>query len=363
MAVPIESIWAIEPHTKAKHEILRRYLSAWFPILASKNKRIIYVDGFAGPGRYSGGEPGSPVIALGVAAHHSQVQAGEVVFWFIDERRDRILHLTQELRQRSIPPHFKVHTETGRFDTKLVEVLDLIEDRGSQLAPTFAFIDPFGFSGIPFRLISRLLRHQKSEAFITFMVDAINRFLEHPDDSVQQHIVEAFGTNEAIRVARSPGDRISQLRALYQQRLRMAARFVRYFEMRDRQNRVQYYLFFATNHELGHIKMKEAMWALDPDGEFSFSDATNPNQLVLFENDSTATLAADLRSKYEGRGKVVVSEVRKYVENETPYLRKHMRTSLLREEEAGRIRVDPQKPNGRKRKAGSFPDEARLEFV
>jgi len=32
---PREPIWPLEPHTKAKHELLRHYLGAWFPILSS----------------------------------------------------------------------------------------------------------------------------------------------------------------------------------------------------------------------------------------------------------------------------------------------------------------------------------------
>jgi hypothetical protein len=36
MAKPNETLWEIEPHTKAKHEILQRYLGAWFPILGLK---------------------------------------------------------------------------------------------------------------------------------------------------------------------------------------------------------------------------------------------------------------------------------------------------------------------------------------
>ncbi|MGC1375672.1 MAG: three-Cys-motif partner protein TcmP, partial [Anaerolineales bacterium] len=64
MTKPSETLWEIEPHTKAKHEILRKYLGAWFPILGSKNARIVYIDGFCGPGKYIGGEEGSPIIAL-----------------------------------------------------------------------------------------------------------------------------------------------------------------------------------------------------------------------------------------------------------------------------------------------------------
>ena len=64
MSAPRTTLWAIEPHTRAKHEILRRYLEAWTPILASSHRVILYVDGFAGPGAYAGGEEGSPIIAL-----------------------------------------------------------------------------------------------------------------------------------------------------------------------------------------------------------------------------------------------------------------------------------------------------------
>ena len=45
-------IWQIEDHTKAKHALLRRYLGGWFPVLTAQgyNRRVIYLDGFAGPG-------------------------------------------------------------------------------------------------------------------------------------------------------------------------------------------------------------------------------------------------------------------------------------------------------------------------
>lgn len=58
MAPPRATHWALEPHTQAKHLILRRYLEAWLPIMATHNGRIVFVDGFAGPGRYVGREEG-----------------------------------------------------------------------------------------------------------------------------------------------------------------------------------------------------------------------------------------------------------------------------------------------------------------
>jgi len=363
MATPKEALWELDPHTTAKHEILRRYLAAWFPILGTYHSRIVYIDGFSGPGRYKNGEPGSPMIALDVAVNHRKSTAGEIMFWFIEERADRLAHLKQELATVPVPAHFRVTAESGRFHEKLGSVLDSIEKYKTALAPTFAFIDPFGFSGIPFSLIERLFNHQRSEALITFMVDAINRFLQHPEDKVVQHIVEAFGGDEAVKIAKGSGDRSVKLRELYQSKLSTVARYVRFFEMRDRQDRPKYYMFFATNNELGHIKMKEAMWKVDPDGEFRFSDATNPGQLVLFEADPTKILAAQIREEFRAKGMVTGLKVRTFVENRTVYLRKHMTGALKQEEASGHLNVNELKTDGKKRRANTFPDESRLTWV
>jgi three-Cys-motif partner protein len=82
--------WNLAPHTAAKLEILGAYLRAWFPILgrSANFDRIIYIDGFAGPGRYKQGEDGSPIIALKAAidALTGQIQK-PFEFHFVERRR------------------------------------------------------------------------------------------------------------------------------------------------------------------------------------------------------------------------------------------------------------------------------------
>ncbi len=364
MAVPEKTIWEIDPHTIAKHDILKRYLEAWFPILNKFNERIIYVDGFCGPGRYKNGEDGSPLIALDVAASHRKAMQGEIIFWFIDSNPDRIKHLKNELTGKSIPAHFKVSTECGKFHEVIAPILDHFENAGSKMPPTFAFVDPFGFSGIPYSLITRLLKQPHCEVLVTFMVDAVNRWLEHPDKTVVNHIIETFGTEEAVKIAQKAdnSDRISQLRILYQNQLGKAAQFVRYFEMRDRNNRTIYYLFFASNHPLGHLKMKEAMWRTDPDGEFMFSDATNPNQMILFEQDSTPQVLALILDGFGGQHDVKCEHVKSFIEDKTRFLEKHMKAALRSAEQSEQIKVANQKTDGKKRRANSFPDEVIVSF-
>ena len=362
MAVPHNTTWSIEPHTAAKHQILRKYLDAWLPILRTYNRKM-YVDGFSGPGQYTGGEPGSPIIALEAALSHHANLGGELVFLFIEERDDRAEHLKDEIAKLAIPAHFVVKVERGTFADRLTKTLDKLDAAESQAPPTFALVDPFGFSGIPYALIQRLLSNSKCEVLITVMVDAINRWLAHPDENIRAHIAETFGTDEAIKIAEGTGDRATELKILYHHQLNSAAKFVRYFEMCDRDHRVVYYLFFASNNPLGHLKMKEAMWKVDPLGDFTFSDSTNPDQALLFTAPSTAPLAADLVAKFRDTGKILVKLAEEYVQDHTAYLRKHMREALGQLETNGRLKVGEIKADGKKRRANTYPNDALLTFL
>ena len=50
VAVPTDVLWKRDLHTAAKHTLLRRYQSAWFPIMARQFREdgITFFDGFAG---------------------------------------------------------------------------------------------------------------------------------------------------------------------------------------------------------------------------------------------------------------------------------------------------------------------------
>jgi hypothetical protein len=195
------------------------------------------------------------------------------------------------------------------------------------------------------------------------MVRSMSRFLGHPRDEIVQHIVDAFGTEECIQIAQEHGDRIPKLRDLYQKQLMTVARFVRAFAVSNRRNQLLYFLFFASNNRLGHIKMKEAMRKVDREGLFSFSDRTDPAQGSLFAAQVSPVLRQLLEDMFAGEGVIQVSQMREFVEDYTGYLVKDMKQVLKREETEGKIRVREDKANGQKRKKGTFPDEVVLEYV
>ncbi|MBW7881188.1 MAG: three-Cys-motif partner protein TcmP [Caldilineaceae bacterium] len=362
MAGPTDTTWHIEPHTLAKHEILRRYLAAWFPILASGHQRIVYLDGFCGPGRYAAGEPGSPIIALEEAKKHSaQLGDKQLTFLFLDEDNSRLIYLKEQLDQIALPENFKVFVQQGEFEDELRRLLERLDKSNRQMAPTFAFIDPFGFKDVPFEIVSRLLRNRSCEVLINFHIDKVNRFLEHPQEKIRQHIADWLGITDVQFLAHLPGDRIGNLRMLYQKQLKTVARFVRFFEMRNDKNRPIYDLFFASNHPLGHIKMKEAFWRVDQESGYRFSDATNPDQLLLFENDPAPELARLLQMQFGGEA-IYSSEIKKWVNDETPFIGKHTTGALKYLESRGDISVEPIRRDGTKRRKNQYPGNALVRF-
>ncbi len=360
--MPDDTLWAVEPHTLAKHEILRRYLGAWFGIMNRYNRSLLYLDGFCGPGQYKDGEPGSPIIALKLACDHVAALDAATTFWFIDHRPDRIEHLQSMLVELEWPSNFTVSVDCGEFEDVFRRRHDTSKPELS-LPPTFAFLDPFGFSGMPYELVARILACQRCEVFLNLSVNSINRFLEHPNDKIRDQILQAFGTEEVLAIPERDGDRIEAFRLLYQAQLENAAKFVRFFEMRDRRNQIPYYLFFATNHPLGFEKMKEAMWKVDPDGDFAFSDRTDPHMEALFADDCSADMARVLLDMFSNAESTTAEAIYEYVVDRTPYLKKHARAALRLLESEGRIEVGDTKVDGGSRRQGTFPHTALVSFV
>jgi three-Cys-motif partner protein len=332
----IPTIWPIEAHTKAKHVILKRYLSAWFPILSRYSGRIIYLDGFAGPGVYQAGEDGSPVIALQTASEHllrSSFQ--EIRFFFIEKDKNRAASLTRVLKNRfpTLPQNIKYQIYGAEFAPTFEQILDTIEKEGSQLAPTFAFIDPFGFSGLPMRLIARLLKCDKCEILVTFMAGFVRRF---NDELRENTLNELYDTDEwkGVHDLTDPDERVNFLLGLYERQIKKhaGAAFVKSFGMINRNNQIEYYLVFATKHLKGLEVMKEAMWNVDSRGSYSFSDVTGFNQTYLmdFQKDPQwiQNAAKVIYQRFKGQT-ISEEDVHRFVIVDTPYIYRKSVLQLL----------------------------------
>lgn len=366
---PDETLWPITPHTKCKHEILRRYLNGWYPKLTVDPKRtVLYIDGFAGPGRYAGGEPGSPIIALETIAAHKVKRRNKIRFLFVESDEQRFRHLQKEVDtvRPWLPSNFIVELKHGLFDETLSGILDILTEQARALSPAFAFIDPFGFTGAPISLIKRIMANPKCEVMINFAYDSISRF--GLEDQNRKYVTALFGTSEWEEVKRcwSPDSRRRFLLQLYIKQLKQVAQvsYVLTFEMRDRSNQTEYYLVYGTNSVDGIRVMKYAMWSQDPSGQYQFSDFSHytavPNQPTLLQSPDPLHIGNLLARKFAGQ-KVSSMEIRNFLLVSTPFRETHADEALnaLKKYDPGSFHIlNPE----RIKKQGTYPCGTIIQF-
>ena len=351
--------WRLVPHTAAKLGLLGAYLEPWFAILSQGGfPRVIYVDGFAGPGRYSGGEDGSPIIALRALAAHGHKLRSAFEFHFIERDRRTVEALTANIEtlrdQGLILPSTSVTVHPPQsFESAYDQV---IAPRLAQVAgaPAFALVDPFGWTGIPMRIMADLMKRPSTELLLNFMFEEINRFLSHKDQP--DNFDALFGCPDWREADVLSGQaRKKFLHDLYRDQLGSAAnaRYVRSFEMINDRHASDYFLFFATRSRLGLQKMKEAMWRIDPSGGVRFSDATDFDQQVRFEpRPDTRLLRRMIEERFSGK-RAAVREVELFVLEDTAFHAGHYKKVLRQMEETGHL--SPVDPPPRRRK-GTYPD-------
>ena len=138
------------------------------------------------------------------------------------------------------------------------------------------------------------------------------------------------------------------------------AEFVRSFAMRNERNITDYFLFFATNNERGLRKMKEAMWRVDESGTYTFSDATDPNQSLLFTSEPDRRLLTKLIvDKFAGT-ETTPGEIERFVVRSTAFRETHYKKVLEPLEHVGKlVPIDPPA----KRRPGTYADaKMRMYF-
>jgi three-Cys-motif partner protein len=287
MATKQETLWDLEPHTLGKHLVLRAYLDAWLPIMSYANSRVLFIDGFAGPGEYAGGEEGSPQISIRALVDHSADISAEVVYYFIEKEQDRAKHLQQVVDEwkDKVPASTKLNVVTGTFDGTMTEIFDYLDEQKSKLAPAFVMIDPFGVSGTPMSVVRRLLQNPRCEIYFSLMYEWLNRFKASRE--FEPHLDELFGCRDwrDLIEIQDPEERRIALYALYERQLRDAgAKQVVHFDIFDG-NRLKYSIFFASQHEVGVDRMKAAIWKAAPDGGFAFHGSRTPELALVASPD------------------------------------------------------------------------------
>jgi three-Cys-motif partner protein len=269
-----------------KHALYRQYLRKWLPILLNGfgGRDITYAEGFAGPGIYLGGEPGSPVIAMRTLIEDPKwrTQVKNVRFLFVDKDPRCTALLGKRIAAAVAPVDVSdlaswgidVEIRTGNCDPTLAAMLDAHSAWGH---PMLVVLDTFG-GGVPRTLIERIAQNKGGEVLVTIKPDYFLRFAE----TEHEHGDRVFGSRDWRAVASlKPAEKQSWVLEHYRDTLSDAGfRFVLDFELIDARGKALY-LIFGSNHERGLEKMKEAMWEVDDVRGFGYRDPRDPDQEIL----------------------------------------------------------------------------------
>jgi three-Cys-motif partner protein len=321
-------LWEAAPHTLAKIEIVRQYLVRWFQILGLKHHRLLYIDGFAGPGAYTNAKDSSPMAALSAAAQviptNPVLSAKEFCFLFTEKEPWCADHLRATIQNAGLPKQIQWEVRQGSFEDEVGGILQTLREQKLRLAPTFAFIDPFGATGLPFNVIQEILSHRSCEVLLNLDSDGIARIFKASDFAKNQAHLDALFGGGCWQTVLNPNADMRELSAqiltLYKQRLRSipGVKYVFAFAMHEASGRLTYHLVFASQHPLGLEKMKEAMECVDKTGSYSFCDATAGQPELFFDFRQPESFAKRMQVALGGTPRPY-GDFNDYALNETPF--------------------------------------------
>jgi three-Cys-motif partner protein len=359
--------WVREDHTKAKHDVLRAFFNKWVSIhsesFAKRGGGLVRIyDGFAGPGAYSGGESGSPLILMHALCTnpnlHERWRDVRYELRFVEKHPGRAAMLQSKLgafeaTMRSSVPGW---TDRVRWSVTCGPYEEHVPQQVAERSALFLFLDPFGYSHAPMTLTQDLVQQPKSDTLIFLPLSFVNRFADR--EGQEPALDRFFGTPAWREVPDGPG-RPAALLELFEQQLREAGlTWVLAFRLKPEDHRNAYWIVGGSGHLSGFASIKEAFWTVDPiNGQgFAAPRATAPGQgAFVFEEPSrpeanTAPLLELLRERF-GHDTFTIEDAMD-VTKRSRFLDTHLkRMTLAPAEQAGTLEVH-RPPGARQFKEG-----------
>jgi three-Cys-motif partner protein len=171
-----------------KHDLLRRYLPRFAGKTGSRAPGVVYLDGYAGRGRYQDGSPASAERILQIAEQQGAQGINYRLFFFESnpESFATLDGVVGEYGARGI--------QAQADDCEVIGGLDQVVD-AARGKPLFLFLDPCGL-GIPFPILTRTLSGPRAvkwpptEVLLNFSLDAVRR--------IAGHVVSATPTEKSM---------------------------------------------------------------------------------------------------------------------------------------------------------------------
>lgn len=335
--------WAREEHTKAKHDLLLAFFHKWVSIhsghFTQRGGGLVRVfDGFAGPGVYAGGEPGSPRILMEALFENDNLRGRwervEFEFTFVEQDPRRADTLRRILTEYEVAVRGAARwTDRVRWSVTCGRYEEHVPQDVPGLSALFLFLDPFGYSHSPMTLTQDLVQQPKSDTLIFLPLSFVHRFADRAGQDAA--LDRFFGTPKWRDVPNGPG-RPRTLLELFQEELRAAGLvWVLPFRLKPPDRGNEYWIVGASGHPAGFESIKQGFWTVDPrNGQgFAAPRAAAAGQETfdfvepVVPGPNTAPLLAMLRGRF-GREPFTVEEAVEFTKT-TRFLESHLRRATL----------------------------------
>lgn len=356
------------PQSKAKARIVSNYFKAWADVIVPRvrgtDSRILYLDLYAGKGRYADGTPSTPLLILNHAIKTPEL-GGRLVSIFNDHNRRNASTMRKEISSLPDVTSLRYSPQIYEYDVgdQVVEFL-----RANRLGPTLFFADPFGYKGLTLDLVNSVIKDWACECIFFFNYNRVSAGLNN--SVVRNHMDRMFGHDRAEYLRQqlhhsSPEEREDAILAEINRALTdiYGRHVISFCFKRNDGTRTSHYLIFVTKHFLGYHIMKEIMAAestLEQQGvpTYTFNPANIWQMRLLQAERPLDDLIDMLPVDFAGQ---TLSMVQAYEAHSAGrrYVKKNYKTAFLALEAQGRISVDSR---GRRRRANTFADDLLVTF-
>ncbi|HAH19393.1 MAG: hypothetical protein A2Y00_09715 [Omnitrophica WOR_2 bacterium GWF2_43_52] len=341
--------WEYEEQTKTKHSVFADYIDKWIKIVGKYNK-LNFIDGFGGIGGYKDKEGklfyGSPVLVCQAIERIALKNSRDINVIIVDESKEHLENI------QKILDYSKIKIKPFMVDKDFDETINNVISTVKNIAPTFVFIDPFGFK-IKMETLKKIMSVEKSEILLNFMFTRINQFLSAP--RVENVYNDLFGGNgwQIFKTLKGQA-REKGIIEHYREQLKTFSKFVYYYKLEFPEKRkTYYYLFHLSNYYMGCSIMKSSFAKYNL-GRVEYRGFRS-GQLELFElaDIKQSEIIELLFKKYLGKEVSFKSLLEDNIDS-TVYLESQFRDTLKCLEAKNKIkirRIPPFTPKGRQRKA------------
>ncbi len=193
----LDDLYDGREQTLVKHRVLERYLQRFAYIIGSWSKSITYVDCYSGPWAERSIDFADTSFAIAIrqlnAARRELGKDIRLRCLFIEYDPEAYAKLVSYAgRVEGV----EIETINAKFEDSVEKILQFV--RADRDTFPFFLIDPKGWS-IPLEVITPLLRNEPGEVLITFMLEFIRRFADHPSPGIQKTINDLYGEMDIAR--------------------------------------------------------------------------------------------------------------------------------------------------------------------